>query len=151
MSRCTRPAWWAAASPPRIGGEHRGDGMRRHRAAFAQQFAQRATLDQLHDQERVLAVEALVVDRDEAGILQSRDRAGLALEPGEELLVARVPRIHDLAGDRPVQPEVESPVHRGHAAGGDQGVDAVAPVQHDADERVRSLAGTHACILDSAR
>ena len=51
-----------------------------HRAAFAQQLAQGAALDELHHQEGMLAVDALVVDGDQAGILQSRDGARLALE-----------------------------------------------------------------------
>ena len=123
--------------------EDRGDRMRRHRSALGQQFAQGAALDELHHQERMLAVDALVVDRDQAGVLQPRDGAGLPLEPRQELAVAGIPGIHDLQCHRPIQPKVEPAVHPGHAAGGDQGVDAVPPVQHGPDERVRLLVGLH--------
>ena len=143
MSRCTSPARCATASPLEHRAQHRGDGVRRHRAALAQQFAQRAALDEFHHQKRVLAVDALVVDGDQAGILEPGDRARLALEPGEELLVARVARIHDLQRHGSVQPKVEPAVHRRHAAGGDHGVDAVPTVQNGPDERVRLLVGLH--------
>ena len=123
--------------------EHRGHRVRRHRAALDQQFAQGAALDELHHQERMLAVDALVVDGDQAGILQPCDGARLALEPGQELVVAGIAGIHDLQRHRPIQPEVEAAVHRGHSAGGDHGVDAVAPVQHGPDEWVRLLVGLH--------
>ena len=127
--------------------EHGRDRVWRHRAAFAQQFAQRAALDEFHHQEGMLAVDALVVDGDQAGILQPRDGARLALEPGQELVVAGVARIHHLQCHRPVQPDVEPAVHRGHAAGGDHGVDAVSPVQHGADERVRLLVASTGPML----
>ena len=134
--------------------QHRGDGMRRHGPAFAEQLTQRAALDQLHDQvgeARAVITEALVVDRDEPGILEPGHGARLALEPRQELGVARVPGIHHLEGHRAVQPKIQAAVHRGHPAGGDQGVHAVALVHDEADERVRSLAGIHARILDSDR
>ncbi len=95
------------------------------------------------------AVDALVVHGDQAGILQPRDGAGLALEPGQELAVAGVAGIHHLQRHRPVQPEVQPAVHRRHPAGGDQGVDAVAAVQHGPDERVRLLVGLHRHMLRS--
>ncbi len=90
-----------------------------------------------------VSVDALVVHGDQPGILQPRDGAGLALEPRQELVVARVARIHDLQRHRPIQPEVESAVHARHPSGGDQSVDAVAPVQHGPDERVGLLVGLH--------
>ena len=142
-SRCTSPCACATARPPSTGPQHRGHRVRRHRAALDQQFAQGAALDELHHQERVLAVDALVVDGDQAGILQPRDGAGLALEPGQELLVAGIAGVHDLQRHRPIQPDVQAAVHRRHAAGGDQGVDAVPPVQHSPDKWVRLLVGLH--------
>ena len=90
-----------------------------------------------------MSVDALVVHGDQARILQPCDGAGLALEPGQELAVARVPGIHDLQRHRPIQPEVQSAVHARHPAGGDQGVDPVAPVQHCPHERVGLLVGLH--------
>ena len=123
--------------------EHRGDRVRRHRAALDKQFTQRAAVNQFHHQKRVLSVDALVVDRHQAGVLQLCDGAGLALEARQELAVTGIAGIHDLQCHRPIQPEIEPPVDAGHAAGGDQGVDAVAPVQHDPDERVGLLVGLH--------
>ena len=111
-SRCTRPGAVRDRETAEHRRQHRGDGVRRHRAALAQQLAQRAALDELHDQERMLAVDALVVHGDQAGVLQPRDRAGLALEPGQELLVAGIPGIHHLQRHRSIQPEVQSAVHR---------------------------------------
>ncbi len=64
-------------------------------------------------------------------------------------MVLGVARVHHLERHGPVQSDVEPAVHRGHAAGGDHGVDAVPTVQHRTDERVRSLAGLHVRILDS--
>ena len=84
-SRCTSPAWWATARPLSTGREHRGDGVRRHRPALDEQFAQGAALDEFHHKERVRSVDALVVYGDQARILQLRDCAGLALEPRQEL------------------------------------------------------------------
>ena len=143
MSRCTRPVAVGHRQPAEHRRQYRGDRVRRHRPALAQQLTQRAALDEFHHQERMLAVDALVVHGDQAGILQPRDGARLALKPGEELSVAGVARIHDLQRHRPVQPEVQPAVHSRHPAGGDQGVDAVAPVQHRPDERVGLLAGLH--------
>ena len=65
--------------------QHRHHGVRRHRAPFGQQLAQRAALDELHDQKRVPGVQTLVVDRDQPGVLQPGDGAGLELEAGQEL------------------------------------------------------------------
>jgi hypothetical protein len=82
-------------------------------------------------------------------MLEPGDGPRLALEPNHELLVARVAGIHHLDGDRPIETDVETAVHRGHASGRDRGVHPVPTVQHGTDERVRTLAGLHACILDS--
>ncbi len=126
--------------------KHRGDGMGWHRAALGQQLAKRATFDQLHDQERMSTVDALVVDRDEPGILEPGNSAGLHLESGQELLVTGVAGVHHLQRYRPVQPRVESAVHRRRAAGRDLGRNAVAPVQHCALGQVVS----HAPIVGGA-
>ncbi len=133
--------------------EHRrqdgGDGVGWHRTALVQEFTQRAALDELHDEEGVHTVEALVVDRNQAGILESCHGPRLALEAGQELLIMGVARIHHLQRHRPVQSDVETAVHRGHASRGDHAVHAVAAIENRAEKRVRSLAGLHACILDS--
>jgi hypothetical protein len=99
----------------------------------------------------VIAIQALVVDGDQPGVLQSGHRAGLALEAGQELAVSCVARIHHLQRHRPVQANVESSVDRRRAPGRYHRVDAVSTVQHGADERVRMGAGIHLSILDLAR
>ena len=103
-SRCTSPSRWATARPPSTGRSTAADRVRRHRPALDQQFTQSAALDEFHHQERMLAVDALVVHGDQAGILQPCDSAGLALKPGEELVVAGVAGVHDLQRHRAIQP-----------------------------------------------
>ena len=115
-------------------GYHR---VRRHRAPFPQQLPQGAALDQLHHQIGICRVVVPVVDGDQPGVPEPRHRAGLPPEPGQELVVTGVARIHDLQRDRPFQPGVEPPVDRGHAAGRDLAVDAVAAVERPARQGVR--------------
>ncbi len=112
--------------------------MRRHRSAFAQQLAQGAALDELHHEEDVIAVLALVVDRDEPGMRQSRDGSGLELEPCQELGIGGELRIHDLHGDGTVETHVGAAVDGRHAAPRDLRFDAITPVEHDADQSVAS-------------
>ena len=96
-------------------------------------------------------VEALVVHGHQSRIGEPGHRSGLALESGEELLIAGVAHVHHLQRDRAVEADVQAAVHGRHAAGGDHGVDAVAAIQYGADERVGWVAAVHACILDSDR
>lgn len=109
-------------------------GVRGHRAAFAQQLAQRAALDELHDQEGVLAVAALVVDADQPGMVEPGYRAGLELEAREELRIGGELWVHHLDRDRSVQTQVHAAVHGGHAAARDGCIDAVAPIEHHTDQ-----------------
>ena len=44
--------------------------------------------------------------------------------------------MHHLEGDRAVEPDVQSQVDGGHAAPGDPGLDAIAPIEHLPYERV---------------
>ena len=82
-------------------------------------------------------VVALVVDGDQARVLQSCDRSGLPMEPGQELLVAGIPGVHHLQRHRAVQTHVEPAVDRGHPTGGNRILHAVPTVEQGADERVR--------------
>ena len=109
--------------------QHRHDGVRRHWAALAQQFSQRATLDEFHHEKGMAAVEALIVNGYQARVFQPRDGTGLALKTRQELLIACVARFHHLDRDRAVQPGVEPAIHRRHAAGGDDCLDAVPTVK----------------------
>ena len=111
------------------GTQHGNDGMRGHRAPFAQEFPQCAALDEFHHQKRVSGIISLVVDGNQPGVLQARYRTRLTMESREELLVAGVAGIHHLQGDRPVESNVEPSVDRRHSTGGDPGLDAIAAVE----------------------
>ena len=95
-------------------------------------------------------IEALVVDRDQPRILQPRHASGLELETGQELLIAGVAGIHHLQRDRAVQPGVEAAIDRRHAAGGDLGRNAIAPVEQCALEVVARRC-SHALIVGGGR
>ena len=101
-------------------------------APLPQQVAQRAAVDQLHDQEDQVAVAALVEHRDDAGVPEPGRDARLPLEAAQERRVRDVLRAHHLDGDRPVQPEVDAAVDRGHAAAGDETAQPVPAVEHSA-------------------
>ena len=60
--------------------------------AGAQHVAQRAAVDQLHDEEQPVLIGALVVDVDHGGVVDAGRRAGLPLEADAERRVAREPR-----------------------------------------------------------
>ena len=102
-------------------------------AAFAQQVAQRAALDELHDQEDVVPVRvdlvALVVDGDGVEVGEPGGGARLAGEPVAERRVGGQRRGHDLDRDEPVEPLVDGRVHRGHPAARDTLQDPVAALE----------------------
>ena len=79
-SRCTTPWWWACASASAICAPMRGDLGRREGAAVPQLGPEAATLDELHDDER-LGAAAPVVDPHHVGVVQARRGPGLPLEP----------------------------------------------------------------------
>ena len=109
--------------------QHGDDGMRRHRAPLAQEFPQGASLDEFHHQERVCGVVALVVDGNQAGVLQARNRAGLTMESGEELVVTGIAGIHHLQCNRPAESNVEPAIDRRHSAVGNPGLNAITAVE----------------------
>ncbi len=104
---------------------------------LAKHLTQRATLDQLHDQEDDVAVLALICDGDDVGAGQPGGGLGLAPEAGDEVLVGGEGRMHGLDRHRTVEPGVEGAVHHSHPAGGDAPGDFVAtveqPTQHGVD------------------
>ncbi len=120
-------------------------------AAGPDQVAQRPPAHELHREEHVALVGALVVDGDDVGVGQPSGRVRLTDEPADELLVVGQARVHDLERDRAVEAVVVGLVDRGHAAAGEAGTDVVAPVEQlpdkgVADSRVheRSLRGIEA-------
>ena len=72
----------------------------------------------------------------DVSILELGDGAGLELEAGDELGVGRVLRVHHLDRDGPVEPQVETHVHGGHAAARDHRIDAVAALDAGTDQPV---------------
>ena len=102
------------------------------RPGFAQHLAQRAALDQLHDQEDHVAVPPLIGDGDHVRVRQPGRGLGLAPEAGDEVLVGGERRMHHLHGDRAVEPGVESGVNDGHSALREPSGDLVATVEQPA-------------------
>ena len=133
------------------GDADRGDGVRGHGAAFAQQLAEAAAANQFHHQESDVVVDALVVHRDQSGMTQSGDGARLELETAQELRIADVPRIHHLDRHAPPQPQVGADVHRRHAAARDGGVDSVAALQDPAQERIVGSGHARESTVTTAR
>ncbi len=126
------------------GAEHRlhdRDGRgRAEPAALAEQVAQRAALDELHDEEHVMTVGAdlvtLVIDRDGVQMGESGRGPGLAGEPVAEVRIGRQRRRHHLDGNEPVEPFVDSRVDRGHTAAGDRLQDPVPAFERTPDQMV---------------
>jgi hypothetical protein len=146
-----QPGPMRGGQPAQHRAQHRGHGVWRHRATFGQQLAQRAALDELHHQKRMAGVQTLVVDRDQPGILQPGDRAGLELEAGQELVVAGVARVHHLERDGAVEPGIQAAVHRRRTAAGDFGLDEVAPVEQGAVQRITAARSGHGAIVGVTR
>ena len=109
---------------------HRGGGVRGHGAAFAQELAQRAAVDEFHDEEHVPGrVDALVEHVDQARVGHAGDGAGLAFEADAERLVVVEARVHHLRRHQAAQPHVDGPVNHRHAPARDARSDAVAAVE----------------------
>ena len=84
-------------------------------AEAAQRGGQRFSLDVLHHQVGARLVAMEVVDRDDAGVLHARHRAGLDQEPPDEFGVVEQFGQHDLHRDGPAEHEVGGPPHLSHA------------------------------------
>ena len=82
-----------------------------------QQLRDRLALDVLHDDVVALGVDPGVVDLDDVGVDQLRDRERLAAEAGHELVVVREVLGEDLHRDGSFQHPVGCPVDGRHAAG----------------------------------
>ena len=136
MSRCTMPARCAAVSPASTGSRTAKASADGQPAAGGEQVAQRAAAHQLHDQEHQALVAALVADPDDVGVAEHRRGAGLAGEPVDERRVVGQVLGHHLHRDRLVQPEVGGRVDRGHAAAREPLLEAVAPLEDEADHGV---------------
>jgi len=114
----------------------------------AQDVTEGAARDVFHREVHVLAVGALVVDRDHMAVGEPRRRLGLALEAGDEGLIVGQVGVHDLQCDDAVEAEVCGDVDGGHPAAGDHALDAVPAVEDTPDQRVLGARGVrvlHPC------
>jgi hypothetical protein len=95
-----------------------------HRAG-GHHLCEGGSLDQLHDHGAPVADVDQVVDRGDARVVESRQRAGFALETGArfEIVVAR--ERQDLESDVATQPRVAGAVDLAHAAHAERGDDLV--------------------------
>ena len=94
-------------------GEHLVDGQR----PFPQPVGERLALEVLHDQEVDAVLVSHVEEGADVGVLEARDRLGLALQPLLELGAVRQVRGQHLDRDRALEPGVAGAVHLAHAAG----------------------------------
>jgi hypothetical protein len=125
-SRCTSPAACAAASPsparrkrPRISRHGRG----------SQPLAQRAAVDELHRDVEPIVDAPDLVDGDDLGMAQPRQRLRLPPQPGLEPRVAQVGP-HDLERELAIELAVVRFVDRAHAAATDEPEHDEAPDRH---------------------
>ncbi|GAA2812316.1 hypothetical protein GCM10020219_100540 [Nonomuraea dietziae] len=99
-----------------------------------QQPVERLAVDELHHQvdgcprARHL-MHTVVVDVDDARMVDRRHRSGLALEAGDESGVVRAARKQHLDGDGAGKDDVLATPHLAHAAGADAGIQAISPRQ----------------------
>ncbi len=100
--------------------DRRGDPHRlcgRHHPGLIQDLPQGPARDQLHHDERPLAVHAGVEHRHQPRVTQPRRMPGLPVKPGQETRISRVLRTEHLDRDLAAQHLIPGPPHRGHTAG----------------------------------
>jgi hypothetical protein len=126
-SRCNRPTAWAAARPRPGVDEHRHDVAPRSLPA-RQPVGQRVALDELHrDVDVAVGGGADVVDRDDVGVAELRDRLRLAHQPRPGLALAEPHAgAQQLERDPPIELRIVRREHHAHAAGADPPQDHVA-------------------------
>ena len=113
-SRCTTPAAWAAASASAICQPMRKRIAELQRPA-EQLRRQRLSLDVLHDDERLAAEAADVVDGDDAGMIQCRRNSSFVGQPLGGKGVGPSLGGHELDRHQAIEPRVESAVDVSHA------------------------------------
>jgi hypothetical protein len=125
------PFAWAACSASAGLRDQRHGARRGEPADPAQRAGQGVALDVLHDQERELLIAAVVVDVDDARVVDGGHGAGLAAEPLGEAGLVQQRREQDLHRDRSAQDLVRSAPDVTHAAAGDPFVQAVPAAEGD--------------------
>ena len=92
-----------------------------------QQLRSRVPLDVLHDDEVAPLVDPGVIDLDDVGVDQLRDRERLTAEAGDEPLVVGEVLGEDLDGDLALEDPVGRPVDGGHATRPEAVAELIAP------------------------
>jgi len=106
------------------------------RAALAEHRAQVGPRHVLEGEVGGVAVAALVVHADDAGVGEPGGRPRLAPEARDDVGPFREVRVHDLERDLAFEAAVHGSVHRCHAAARDARGDLVPLVDHMTDERI---------------
>jgi hypothetical protein len=91
-------------------------------------------VDQLHGEEYMAVVLALVVDSHDVRVAQLGCGAGLATEPLDEGLILGKVGAHDLERDLAIEALVQGDVDRRHPAVGQVRQHAIAPIEDVIDE-----------------
>jgi hypothetical protein len=104
-------------------------------------------VDELHHNVGAGGVGAVVVDGDDAGVIQGGGRLGLLSEASEEVGIGAVLGAKDLERDIPLELGVAGSVDRGHAALSEQLDQPIAAAENHAD--VRQKASSRPRVEDS--
>ena len=97
--------------------------------------AKRLPLDVGHDEEQVPLVVGEVVDRNDAGVVEFRDGAGLALEP-LPLISLQIAGGQHLDRDLALQHRIARQIHHSHASSTDLSEDFVSRSEFSTDHRL---------------
>jgi hypothetical protein len=146
----------AVDDPPRVSrlesargvGDDPGGLARREGARAPDDRGEILTLDDLHHDEWPGDVLAVVVDRDDVGVVERGRALGLLAEARPELGVAAVLRPEELDGDVAIELGVVGPIDRRHAALSEQLDEPVSTAENRPDLR---HAGPPSCLPRPAR
>ena len=94
--------------------------MRGHRATLTQEFAQGATVDQLHGKEHTRAIVTLVKHINERWMGQPCRSSRFSLEPGAELIIVSKTIIKNFERHWSIETFINAPINRGHPATSDK-------------------------------
>ena len=118
-------------------------------AAVLELTAQRHRGQVLHDEVDDVAVTRLIVDGHEVRVGEATGVDRLPAEAFDEGVIGDEVLMHDLDRDLTIETQIGAAVDHGHTAAGDLGIDAVAVVEHRADEGIS--AGVHRASFSRAR
>ena len=92
------------------------DGLPDRQRAVDQHLSQRTSVEEFHDGVHRLTIPLEVVNGQDVGMRNRRDRPDLALEAGGRILVGGHVRQQHLDGDLAIEPGIAGAVHDAHAA-----------------------------------